>query len=105
MLVAQFGTRRRPISSSTTWLGPGVKVGGWLGKMRRIETGAEVALAPTLSVARAVRTTVPGGGFVQIKLKGAAVTPPILLVRLKYSTLVMVPSGSEALAVSSRLVG
>src|SRR6185503_17655906 len=105
MFVAQFGTSCGPASSSASWLGPGVKLGGWLGTTSRMDTGADVTFAPKSSMARAVRTAVPGGASVQTRVKGATVASPILLVRLKYSTFAMVPSSSLALAVSDRLVG
>ena len=59
-----------------------------------------VAVAPRLSVARAVSTCVPAEALVQFAAHGAEVAVPTSVAPSKYSTLATLPSVSVALAVS-----
>src|SRR2546422_527713 len=55
-------------------------------------TAADVAVAPRLSVATAVREYVPAGALLHEKLKGAVVSSPSLVAPWKNSTLATLPS-------------
>ena len=60
---------------------------------------------PKLSVARAVSVYVPAATPLQVKLYGAVVSSPSFVVPLKNSTLVTVPSASEAVAARFTVAG
>src|SRR5687768_14168314 len=63
------------------------------------DTADEVVVAPALSVARAVNEYVPADTFVCVNEYGAVLSVPINVPPLKKSTLLIVPSLSEALAL------
>src|SRR5579859_2687504 len=83
-------------------------------------TGPDVAVAPPLSVATAVRTCTPTGALLHVTRNGSltgntpqrlvtnitgAVAVPRLLEPAKNCTLATVPSGSNAAASTSTFVG
>ena len=60
---------------------------------------------PRLSVARAVSVYVPAATLLQAKLYGAVVSSPSFVAPSKNSTLVTVPSASEAVAARFTVAG
>src|SRR5438874_6712684 len=68
-------------------------------------TAAEVVAAPKLSVALAVIECVPAATLLQVMLYGATVSVPIKPLSPKKSTLVTVPSESEAAALIGIVAG
>jgi hypothetical protein len=67
--------------------------------------GDDVVASPMLSVAFAVIEYVPGGTADQLNVNGGLVTVWINVDPLKNSTLLIVPSGSEAVAASAIVAG
>src|SRR5438067_1643234 len=63
-------------------------------------TGLLVVTAPALSVARAVRTWLPGGTFFHVNEYGTLVSWPSTVVPSRNSTFVTLPSGSLAVALT-----
>ena len=68
-------------------------------------TAADVVVAPALSVAVAVSAYAPGASPPSVVPKGELVAVPTKLPFAKKSTLLMLPSGSLALAVTGTLAG
>ena len=80
-------------------------VGATLGELTVILDDTLVVTPPRLSVARAVSVYVPAATPLQVKLYGAVVSSPSFVVPLKNSTLVTVPSASEAVAARFTVAG
>jgi hypothetical protein len=82
-------------------------VGGWFagGLFTVIERTADVVVAPSSSVARAVREYVPAGTLFHATLYGLVVSLPINVEPWKKSTRLTVPSVSLALALMVMLAG
>src|SRR4051812_19457015 len=74
--------------------------------LRIILTGAETAVDPRSSVARAVSVLLPAGALVHVNVNGEVADSPSLFVPLeKNSTLATAPSASAAFTVITTLVG
>src|SRR5688572_8813313 len=81
-------------------------LGGWLaGGLTVMVRAADVVVAPSSSVARAVSEYVPAGTLFQAMLYGLVVSLPISVVPWKKSTRATVPSVSLAVALTVMLAG
>ena len=68
-------------------------------------TALEVVAAPLLSVAFAVSENAPAPGFIHAKVYGGLRLSPSFVVPLKNSTLLTLPSASEAFATRVMVAG
>lgn len=79
--------------------GHGAPSGGTGIALTVIAMAADLVVAPKLSVAATLSEWDPAGAFFHKKLYGAVVSWPIFVLATKNSTLLIVPSGSDAAAV------